>query len=88
MARKGKLLVPEARNAVDQLKLNVMKNEGIVAQKADGVKYEVAKGLGVPLEQGYNGDLTSKQVGKVGGNIGGKMVREMVRIAQERLTRQ
>ena len=30
-------------------------------------KYEVASELGVPLTDGYNGDLTSKQNGSVGG---------------------
>ena len=32
-------------------------------------KYEVASELGVPLTDGYNGDLTSKQNGSVGGYI-------------------
>ena len=30
-------------------------------------KYEVAGEIGVPLKQGYNGDLTSAQNGSVGG---------------------
>lgn len=30
-------------------------------------KYEVANELGVPLTDGYNGNLTSKQNGSVGG---------------------
>jgi len=30
-------------------------------------KYEVASEIGVPLKQGYNGDLTSAQNGYVGG---------------------
>ncbi len=30
-------------------------------------KYEVADELGVPLSNGYNGDLTAKQNGSVGG---------------------
>jgi len=30
-------------------------------------KYEVASEIGVPLKQGYNGDLTSAQAGYVGG---------------------
>ena len=51
----------------------------------DDVKYEVAKEQGVPLKQGYNGHLTSEQAGKVGGPIGGNMVKEMVRMAQEQL---
>lgn len=31
------------------------------------MKYEVANEIGVPLKQGYNGDLTSAQNGYVGG---------------------
>jgi len=42
-------------------------------------KYEVANELGVPLKQGYNGDLTSKQ----NGSVGGYMVKKMIQ-AQER----
>jgi len=33
----------------------------------DQFKYEVASEIGVPLKQGYNGDLTSAQNGSVGG---------------------
>ena len=33
----------------------------------DRFKMEVASEIGVPLKQGYNGDLTSKQTGSVGG---------------------
>ena len=33
----------------------------------DKFKYEVANELGVPLTEGYNGDLTSRQNGSVGG---------------------
>ena len=33
----------------------------------DKFKYEVASELGVPLTNGYNGNLTSKQNGSVGG---------------------
>lgn len=37
-------------------------------------KEEVASELGVPLKDGYNGDLTSKQAG----SIGGEMVKKMI----------
>ncbi len=37
-------------------------------------KYEVASELGVPLKDGYNGNLTSAQAG----SIGGEMVRQMI----------
>ncbi|MCL2501223.1 MAG: alpha/beta-type small acid-soluble spore protein, partial [Defluviitaleaceae bacterium] len=33
----------------------------------DKFKFEVANEIGVPLKQGYNGDLTSAQTGYVGG---------------------
>lgn len=40
----------------------------------DKFKYEVATELGVPLKQGYNGDLTSAQNGSVGGYMVKKMI--------------
>lgn len=42
-------------------------------------KYEVASEIGVPLSDGYNGDLTSRQ----NGSVGGYMVKKMIE-AQER----
>ena len=42
-------------------------------------KYEVADEIGVPLKDGYNGDLTSRQ----NGSVGGYMVKKMIE-AQER----
>ena len=51
----------------------------------DRVKYEVAKEQGIPLEEGDNGQLTSEQAGKIGGPIGGNMVKEMIRMAQEQM---
>ncbi len=45
----------------------------------ENLKYEVANELGVPLGEGYNGDLTSKQ----NGSVGGYMVKKMIE-AQER----
>ena len=45
----------------------------------DAFKYEVANEIGVPLKQGYNGDLTSFQ----NGSVGGYMVKKMIE-AQER----
>ena len=51
----------------------------------DYVKYEVAKEQGITLKKGNNGDLTSRQAGKVGGSIGGSMVKEMINIAKEQM---
>ena len=42
----------------------------------DKFKYEVASELGVPLSDGYNGDLTSRQNGSVGGFMVKKMIEE------------
>ena len=40
------------------------------------MKYEVANEIGVNLKQGYNGDLTSQQNGRVGGNMVKKMINQ------------
>ncbi|MDD3244303.1 MAG: alpha/beta-type small acid-soluble spore protein [Eubacteriales bacterium] len=40
------------------------------------MKYEIATELGVNLKQGYNGDLTSKQAGSVGGEMVKRMVNQ------------
>lgn len=42
-------------------------------------KMEVANEIGVPLKNGYNGDLTSKQ----NGSVGGEMVRQMIKRQEE-----
>lgn len=39
-------------------------------------KMEAANDVGVNLKQGYNGDLTSKQAGSVGGQMVKKMIKE------------
>ena len=38
------------------------------------LKMEVASEVGVNLKQGYNGDLTSKQAGTVGGYMVKKLI--------------
>ncbi len=52
----NKTLVPEAKAALDQFKM------------------EAASEVGVNLKQGYNGDLTSRQAGSVGGQMVKKMI--------------
>lgn len=44
----------------------------------DKLKYEVANEQGINLKQGYNGDLSSKQ----NGTVGGYMVKKMIEQAQ------
>lgn len=48
----------------------------------DRFKMEVASELGVPLKQGYNGDLTSAQ----NGSVGGEMVRQMIKKQEESMS--
>lgn len=47
-------------------------------------KYEVANELGVNLKQGYNGDLTSREAG----SIGGEMVKKLVAQAANQMQSQ
>ena len=47
----------------------------------DSFKYEVANEIGVPLKQGYNGDLTSFQ----NGSVGGYMVKKMIEAQQRQM---
>lgn len=42
----------------------------------DKFKMEVASELGVPLKEGYNGDLTSRQAGSIGGEMVKKMIQK------------
>lgn len=82
MANRNKILVPEARNQVNQLKAKVAHTA-----RPEQAKFETAKELGIPLNERNNGDLTSKQAGKIGGKLGGNMVREMIKLAEEQLNR-
>ncbi len=52
----NKLVVPEAKEAMNKFKM------------------EAATEVGVNLKEGYNGDLTSRQAG----SIGGQMVKKMI----------
>ena len=45
----------------------------------DKFKMEAANEVGVNLKQGYNGDLTSREAG----SIGGEMVRQMIKKQEE-----
>lgn len=48
------------------------------------MKYEVAGSLGINLNQGYNGNLTTYEAGKIGGN----MVKQMIQAAEQSLVGQ
>ena len=47
----------------------------------DRFKMEVANELGVNLKQGYNGDITARDAG----SIGGEMVRKMIKRQEEEM---
>ena len=63
-SRRNRVLVPEAKQAMDNFKM------------------EVANSLNVNLKQGYNGDLTSRETG----SIGGEMVRQMIKAQEEQMS--
>ena len=48
-------------------------------QALDSMKFEVARELGVNLKQGYNGDLTARENGYVGGYMVKKMIEDYER---------
>ncbi len=53
------------------------KNKVVVPEAKEALnkfKMEAASEVGVNLKQGYNGDLTSRQAGSVGGQMVKKMI--------------
>ena len=65
-------------NNSNQKKSSNMKNSNAMEK----FKMEVADEIGVPLKDGYNGDLTSAQNGSVGGN----MVKRMVEAQEQQMS--
>jgi hypothetical protein len=54
-----------------------MSNKKLVPEAKEGLnkfKMESAAEVGVNLKNGYNGDLTSREAGSIGGNMVKKMV--------------
>ena len=60
----NRIMVPEARAAMDQFKM------------------EAANEVGVNLKKGYNGSLTSREAG----SIGGQMVKKMIQSYENKLS--
>lgn len=59
-------------------------NSNLVPEARDALdkfKMEAAGEVGVNLKQGYNGDLTSRQAG----SIGGEMVKRMIAYAENNM---
>jgi hypothetical protein len=48
-------------------------------------KHEVAAELGIPLDQGHNEELTTREVGKIGGKIGGAKVKKLIEMAEAQM---
>ena len=62
-------------------------NKGMVPEARaamDRFKMEAANEVGVNLKEGYNGDLTSRQAG----SVGGQMVKKMIDADEEKLASQ
>ena len=63
---------------------NSNSNRKLVPEAMDSLerfKYEVASEVGVNLKNGYNGDISAKDAGKIGGN----MVRKMIQQAENQM---
>ena len=57
-----------------------MSNKALVSgarASLDKFKMEAASDVGVTLKNGYNGDLTSKQAGSIGGQMVKKMIQQV-----------
>ncbi len=50
-------------------------------QALDNMKYEIARELGVNLKQGYNGNLSSRE----NGYVGGYMVKRLIEQAEKQM---
>ena len=62
-------------------------NQGMVPEARaamDRFKMEAAAEVGVYLKQGYNGDLTSRQAG----SVGGQMVKKMIESYEQNMANQ
>ena len=59
-------------------------SKGMVPEARDALnrfKMEAASEVGVNLKQGYNGDLTSREAG----SVGGQMVKKMIKSYEENM---
>ena len=58
---------------------NSNSNRTLVPEAKDSLnrfKYEVASEVGVNLKDGYNGDISSRDAGRIGGNMVKKMIQK------------
>ena len=52
-------------------------------ESLDKFKYEIANEMGISLKDGYNGNLSSRDAGRIGGN----MVRKLIEQAEKNMTK-
>ena len=64
----------------DRKEVHTMPNNSS-KQKLQSLKSEVASSLNVNLKQGYNGDITAREAG----SIGGEMVKRMIAYAENNM---
>ena len=68
--------------------MSSQKSKGQMVPEARGalnnMKYEIARELGVNLKQGYNGDLSSRE----NGYVGGYMVKRLIEQAEKQMSQQ
>jgi len=60
------------------------RNQKLVPEAMDALdkfKYEVASEVGVTLKDGYNGNISARDAGRIGGN----MVRKMIQQAEQQM---
>jgi hypothetical protein len=62
------------RNTIMSAKNNNKLNVPEARSAMDKFKMEAASEVGVNLKEGYNGDLTSREAGSVGGQMVKKMI--------------
>ena len=58
---------------------NSNSNKKLVPEAMDALdkfKYEVANEVGVTLKDGYNGNLSSRDAGRIGGNMVKKLIQQ------------
>ena len=59
-------------------------NSGEAKQKLYKFKNEVTSSMNINLQQGYNGDITARDAGR----IGGQMVKRMIEYAEQHMNGQ
>jgi hypothetical protein len=117
---RRRLLVPQARAALEALKRDVVLEKTGGAQSTQGAPVgtsqsapqmafrpigtaqtftssngsgssapaaDVARALGIPYDARDNGELTTRQAGRIGGEIGGSMVQRLIEMAEQELLR-